>query len=74
MAVFTVVVDTVGMIRINWVDLGIIPTGWVAVEMLDVMVCLSFQGRLPKEELLFFLTHEEIGQLLEKRCGRLVTR
>ncbi|KAK2148271.1 hypothetical protein LSH36_506g02049 [Paralvinella palmiformis] len=32
------------------------------------------EGRLPKEELLFFLTHEEIGQLLEKRCGRLVTR
>ncbi|KAL8583173.1 hypothetical protein ACOMHN_046557 [Nucella lapillus] len=32
------------------------------------------EGRLPDEDLLFFLTHEEIGDLLDTRSARLVMR
>nr|XP_022308655.1 uncharacterized protein LOC111114583 [Crassostrea virginica]XP_022308656.1 uncharacterized protein LOC111114583 [Crassostrea virginica]XP_022308657.1 uncharacterized protein LOC111114583 [Crassostrea virginica] len=32
------------------------------------------EGRLPEKDLLFFLTHREIGQLLETRSPKLLTR
>lgn len=32
------------------------------------------EGRLPEKELLFFLTHREIGQLLETRSPKLLTK
>lgn len=33
-----------------------------------------FQGRLPEKDLLFFLTHIEIGKLIETRSPRLISR
>jgi len=33
---------------------------------------VALQSRLPDEDLIFFFTHRELGQLLHARSGRLI--